>query len=222
MTGRTRRPALAAPRRRVVAGIPTYYVDGPPPARCALMFRVGRSDETLPTLGITHLIEHLALFGLEGAVHSYNGFVDPNRTVFHASGTEDECLEFLADVTGALMDLPMDRLEQERQVLAAEEEGRGGGMFTSLATVRFGAKGFGLVAYEQFGANTVGPDAIRNWVASRFNAATRSSCSRAFVPTGWTSRCPTATTGPSLIRTPSRTTYRLGSAPRGWPWGSPW
>ena len=51
-------------RREERCGNPYMWAETPPPARAALMFRVGVIDETLPTSGITHLIEHLALHEL--------------------------------------------------------------------------------------------------------------------------------------------------------------
>src|SRR3712207_4919514 len=152
MTTGTKTAVLPAIKRRVRGGVPVYVVDGVGPARCALMFRVGRSDETLVTGGVTHLIEHLALFPLGDQPYQYNGFVEPHRTVFHAAGRPEECVEFLASVTSSLADLPMHRLEHEHRVLGAETEGRGGSLFDAIVTYRFGPRGLGLVGYPQFGA----------------------------------------------------------------------
>jgi hypothetical protein len=146
-------------------------VDGPAPARCALMFRVGRSDETLVTGGVTHLVEHLALFPLGDRPYQYNGFVEAHRTVFHAAGRPEECVEFLASVTGALADLPMHRLEHEHRVLGAEAAGHGSGLFDALVTYRFGPRGLGLVGYPQFGVQSMSARQVDAWRAQWFTAA---------------------------------------------------
>lgn len=163
-------PALPVIKRRVRGGVPVYVVDGPAPARCALMFRVGRSDETLLTGGVTHLVEHLALFPLGDQPYQYNGFVDSHRTVFHAAGRAEECVEFLASVTGALADLPMHRLEHEHRVLDAEAAGHGSGLFGALVTYRFGPRGLGMLGYPQIGARALTAPQVDAWRAERFTS----------------------------------------------------
>ena len=44
-----------------VDGLSTYWVANGGPFRAVLVFRVGQADETLPTRGICHLVEHLAI-----------------------------------------------------------------------------------------------------------------------------------------------------------------
>src|SRR6185503_10099087 len=45
----------------VVDGLSTYWVEGGGAFRAVLAFRIGMADETLPTRGICHLVEHLAI-----------------------------------------------------------------------------------------------------------------------------------------------------------------
>ena len=170
MASGVRAPALPAVKRRVRHGIPVYVVDGPAPARCALMFRVGRADETLVAGGVTHLVEHLALFPLGDQPFQYNGFVEAHRTVFHAAGRPDECIEFLASVTGSLAGLPLHRLEHEHRVLGAEAAGHGSGLFDALVTYRFGPRGLGMVGYPQFGARAMTAPQVDAWRAEWFTA----------------------------------------------------
>lgn len=165
-----RSPALPVIRRRVRGGVPVYVVDGPAPARCALMFRVGRADESLLTGGVTHLVEHLALFPLGDRPYPYNGFVEAHRTVFHAAGRPEECVEFLASVTGALADLPMHRLEHEHRVLRAEAAGHASGLLDALVAYRFGPRGLGMVGYPQFGARSMTGSKVDAWRAEWFTA----------------------------------------------------
>jgi hypothetical protein len=161
--------ALPVIERVLVDGIPVFVVDGPPPARCGLMFRVGRADETLPRAGISHLVEHLALFGIGDVHHTFNGFVDGLRTVFHAEGTEAECVEFLRAVTGSLGNLPSARVARERDILSAEAAGRGTGLFEELLVYRFGPRGLGMLAYPEFGLRWLDVDTVNWWRARAYH-----------------------------------------------------
>jgi zinc protease len=156
--------------RAVVGGVPVFVVDGPAPARCAVMFRVGRSDETLPRAGITHLVEHLALFGIGEVQYSCNGFVDGLRTVFHAEGSEEECIDFLGAVTRSLGDLPEARVVREREILAAEAAGRGSGIVDELLCYRFGPRGLGLIGYPEHGLRWLDPPTVDWWRRQAFHA----------------------------------------------------
>jgi hypothetical protein len=62
--------------RGEVGGVPAYWPEGAgAPHRVALGCRVGYADETLPEHGITHLVEHLALFTLGRRLYDTNGVV---------------------------------------------------------------------------------------------------------------------------------------------------
>src|ERR1700752_1003510 len=100
--------------------VPTFWVEAPEPFAVCLAFRVGRADETLTTLGTTHLVEHLALFQIDRRDFVINGGVDDTKTIFYAEGKESEVRGFLQAVTTALANLPMDRVEAERAVLMNE------------------------------------------------------------------------------------------------------
>src|SRR6185312_6912691 len=110
---------------REIGGIPTLsprtQVVGGPIQGC-LVFGVGRSDETLPTSGITHLVEHLVLRGLGRREYIYNGQVGPVSTRFIASGTWTHLAEFLGQVVTNLTNVPLDGFDQERQVLEVEAQ----------------------------------------------------------------------------------------------------
>lgn len=160
---------LPTVQRTTVDGIPAWWAPADGPVVAALMFRTGRADETLATAGITHLVEHLALFPLGRCDYSYNGFVDLNRCAFSASGTLDEIRDFLRGVTAALSDLPLDRLKTERRVLRTEAAQReGGGLTSRLLAYRFGAAGYGLPLYAELGLRGLGPEAVGAWAAARF------------------------------------------------------
>ena len=111
------------PERTTVDGVPVFWLTVPGPIRAMLIFRVGVIDETLPTRGITHLVEHLALFvTMQDAAMAtrMNARVELHRTRFMAGGSADEIATFLGDVTSSLAALPFDRLEDEKRILRTE------------------------------------------------------------------------------------------------------
>lgn len=157
--------------QRTVDGTPVLWAEGPEPCTAALVFRTGRADETLPTAGLSHLVEHLALFRAGMRRFPANGLVDTSRTVFWATGTKEEAAGFLCDIAAALGDLPLDRLEAEKRVLRTEEESAGGGgAIARLLALRCGAAGYGLVDYRELGLHGLGPDEVAAWARERYTA----------------------------------------------------
>jgi hypothetical protein len=155
--------------RAEIDGVPVFWAPVEGAFSAALMFRVGTADETLPTLGITHLVEHLALFASSSRPYEANGLVDPERCIFHATGDRDDVLAWLGRCAAALSDLPLDRLETERRVLGTEAAGRqGGGSRARLMDMRFGATSYGLAAYDELGLRWLGPDEVAGWARTRF------------------------------------------------------
>ncbi|MBT2467655.1 hypothetical protein J7E97_07175 [Streptomyces sp. ISL-66] len=94
---------------------------GPGPVTAGLLFRVGRADETLATSGITHLVEHLALHRHvpPGDPH-HDGATAPAHTGFQVTGTPAEVVAYLNGVCASLRDLPVERLETEKEILRTE------------------------------------------------------------------------------------------------------
>ena len=161
-------------REYEVDGVPVLCAPGRDPERCTatLMFRAGYADEVLATHGTTHLIEHLALHRMRRRAHQYNGWVDNLVCGFLVHGTEDEAVAFLGEVCAALRDLPLDRLDDEVQVLRAEERERGGrDLVGGLLSARFGGRGHGLRGWKPVGLRAVTPERVRAWAAERFTAA---------------------------------------------------
>ena len=128
---------------------------------------VGWADETLPTRGITHLVEHLALYGLGEVDSHHNGTTGETITRFHINGTEAEVVAFLNGLCRALRDLPVERLQVEKDVLWTEAAQRATGWAAPNAH-RYGASGPGLGAYEELGLHAIDADAVRSWAASWF------------------------------------------------------
>jgi zinc protease len=158
--------------RGEIDGIPVHWAEAPPPFTAALLFRVGRADETLPTAGLTHLIEHLALFAVGRTDFYSNGLVDSTHTVFWANGTAEETLGFLQAVAHALANLPLERLEAEKRVLQTEEEaGPRPSVHARLLNLRFGARDYGLGTLREFALRRASVEEVAAWARERFNRA---------------------------------------------------
>lgn len=181
-----------------------FCAEAPGPCTAALVFRVGTADERLPLHGISHLVEHLVLFGVGSRPYEVNGLVDALRTTFHASGTQQEAMDFLTRVARAIADPPLTRLESERQVLRTELQGREPGFAERLLALRYGPAGHGLDAYEQHALTWAGAAEISAWMARDLtsgNAALWISRELDGLPS-WS--CPTDRADPSPSRCRSR------------------
>jgi zinc protease len=156
-----------------VDGVPTVWAPVAGPLRATLLLRVGVSDETLLTHGITHLLEHLALFGVGRPGDHSNGSVAATHTLFHAVGDDESVTTFLAAATRQLADPPVHRLDDERGVLAAEHAGRRRNIWDQHLLWRYGATGYGVAGHEPFGERRVDAAALTAWshrYATRGNA----------------------------------------------------
>ncbi|MFI9393789.1 M16 family metallopeptidase [Streptomyces bauhiniae] len=150
-----------------VDGIPTLFVQAAGPMRAGLVFRVGIADETLGRAGLTHLIEHLALYRQGVADYHYNGATKAAFTHFHVEGAEHEIVAYLTGVCASLTDLPMDRLETEKEILRTEESRRDSGL---LPLWRYGAQGYGLVSYPEWGVRNASAQDVWQWAQSWFTS----------------------------------------------------
>ncbi|MEU3981576.1 insulinase family protein [Streptomyces sp. NPDC026672] len=148
-----------------VDGIPTLFAHTTGPLRAGLVFRVGVADETLGRAGITHMVEHLALHRQGLADYHFNGATKAGFTHFHVEGAEHEVVAYLHGVCASLADLPMERLETEKEILRTEESRRDVGQ---LPLWRYGAQGYGLVSYPEWGVRGLRPDDVRQWARDRF------------------------------------------------------
>ncbi|WP_307818659.1 hypothetical protein [Streptomyces sp. MBT62] len=148
-----------------VDGIPTLFAYAPGPLRAGLVFRVGIADETLARAGVTHLVEHLALYRQGLADYHFNGATKAAFTHFHVEGAEHEIVDYLHGVCASLADLPMERLETEKEILRTEESRREPGQ---LPLWRYGAQGYGLVSYPEWGVRGLRPEDVRHWTETWF------------------------------------------------------
>lgn len=151
-----------------VDGVPTVLAPTAGTMHAGLAFRVGRADETLARGGITHLIEHLVLHPLGLADYHYNGVTGTVLTNFHMQGSESDVAGFLTGVCATLTDLPMHRLETEKEILRTEAAGRGSPITDPMTMWRYGARDYGLQGYPEWGLNAFTPDDLRAWVARFF------------------------------------------------------
>jgi hypothetical protein len=151
-----------------IDGVNVAWSDQPGPLRASLIFRIGTADESLSVNGITHLVEHLALFPLGQQPHYQNGAVRTSLTSFDTAGDPAEVSTFLAGVCASLGALPADRLAMERRVVETEASRRPGGTFTSALGWRYGPNGPGLWSAEEFALQTVDAPALQAWADQVF------------------------------------------------------
>ncbi len=175
----------SAIQRTVVDGVPVFWATGPAQLVGALMFRVGRSDESLAHGGLTHFIEHLALHGLGGQqAFSFNAQVDALSVVFFAVGTPDELVAYFRHVCGALRALPLERMEDEARVLRTENAGRTPGVFELDLWFRYGASGHGTLGYPEFALHQPEPSKLSSWAADHFTSGNAAAWFTGPIPAG--------------------------------------
>lgn len=153
-----------------VDGVPAFWVDsGRPTLSASLMFRAGIADEDMATTGWLHLLEHLSLHGLARGSLAVNGSVSMLHTSLVVHGPADQVVATLAEITRRLTEPPLDELDRERRVLAAEAATRGGPVPRALGQ-RYGARGPGLAAYDDAALGRATPELLREAAAWAFPA----------------------------------------------------
>lgn len=151
-----------------VDGITTLFAQRPDGACSAgLVFRVGWADETLAVRGLTHLVEHLALHDVAAHDVHHNGETHATYTHFYAQGSPQQVVRVLNGVCAWLRERPTHRLEVEKDVLRAEEQGRGGAV-RAAALYRYGARGYGLEGYPELGLPGIDETLVRVWAQEAF------------------------------------------------------
>lgn len=139
-------------RHGEVDGVQAFWVDsGRPTLTASLITRQGMVDETLPTTGWTHLLEHLALHDRASGPLHVNGSVTLLHTRLDAHGPADRVAQVLESLTGWLAEPSFDELAREQSVLRAEAAMRGAGEVSAGLLWRYGAGGPGLSGYAEPG-----------------------------------------------------------------------
>jgi hypothetical protein len=129
------------------------------------VFGIGRYDETLPTAGITHLIEHLTLSGRPKASYEFNAEVSGRFTQFVMESADPaDTADFIATVCQGLGTDYGEALEREKRILKTEAASRGtAGALGLCLGERYGATGPGLTGYEEYGLDRLGWAEIEAW-----------------------------------------------------------
>lgn len=151
-----------------VDGILTLIAPAPGPIRAGLVFRVGQADEQLPTRGITHLVEHLAVHGADHDQGHVNASTAMTMTQFLTRGSPETISGVLNDICANLNTPPTGRLPTEREILRVEAANRSTVGASRMALWRHGARDFGLSSYPEWGLETVTAEKINNWTQTWF------------------------------------------------------
>ncbi|WP_328740230.1 hypothetical protein OHA91_27865 [Streptomyces erythrochromogenes] len=141
----------------------------PGPLTAVLSFGTGVRDETAPTLGVTRLVEALAMTRVGNRPHEFGSTVGEEMTHFIATGTPDDITGFLLAVCSALGDLPLldtghtTRLLGIHAPLTCDHRG------SAPLDARYGPHGLGLLAHQRPDTYArLGPDAARTHAATHF------------------------------------------------------
>ena len=162
--------ALPEMQYLTVDGVPVFFIEADEPTVAGLIFRVGQADETAPTRGLTHLIEHLAVHAIGSVRYQHNATVDQAETTFMVRGDPSEVASYLRSICLTLGSLPVDRSALEARVLRTEAAGRNVGVPAAMSYLRYGYVGYGLVWLPEFFLSDPRPDALSAWATSRFNS----------------------------------------------------
>ncbi|MDX2340151.1 hypothetical protein NJC10_00450 [Micrococcus sp. M4NT] len=162
---------------RTVDGVEVHHLDAEGPLTADLLFRVGAADETVSTLGLSHLVEHLALDGVEGLEPDVDGESAMTYTVMRVRGTPERVADRLERICARLSALAAGgvsdaELAHARRVLEAE----GGGPMADGPHAaehlhhRLGAAGFGLGVVPARFLARITPAEVADWAGTRFTA----------------------------------------------------
>ena len=100
-----------------------------------------------------------------------NARVELTRTVFWIEGFQAEVVDFLGSLTSSLADLPLESLEDERRILRTEELAQPGGSVNNRLSARFGAGGFGIGDFWQYGLRWLEAEQVGDWARRWFNSS---------------------------------------------------
>lgn len=158
-------------RQTDLGGVATFCGEGPGPAQAWLVFRVGASDETLLTRGITRLVTGLALDGAGSAEAAYGAFVAGPTTAFELNGEPRQVVAMIGrlwDGLTARADRRFDRV-RDREILHAGW--RIPNHVDHLLATRFGPRGAGLTGQPEIGLHHLERNAVDEWRDGYFTAA---------------------------------------------------
>jgi zinc protease len=160
----------AMPRMQwgTVDGVQALWMESAGGFTAGVSFRVGPADEPLPSRGLTHLAEHLALEELGRERLHGSTILTPLFTSIHASGDEEEASDFIQHALRGLARLNAGRLGTEAKAVEAEGAGRPLGMEENLLWRRFGYTGLGRAAAPELATRLADPHEVVQWTSMRF------------------------------------------------------
>ncbi len=172
--------------RTEVDGVPTFWVDSSRPTlEASLYFRCGSVDETLPTSGWFHLLEHIVLHGTHGRDCEVNGEVDLTTTSFDVSAEPAVVAAHLAQITRRMHHVAAADLDHERRVLVQEMDEKSPDPWVSAALqVRYGPHGPGLAEHVGLWAAT--PERLSDLMRRAFVRQNAALCLSGPPPVGLT------------------------------------
>ncbi|MFJ3635961.1 hypothetical protein [Streptomyces sp. NPDC090112] len=141
----------------------------PGPLTAVLSFGTGVRDETAPTLGVTRLVEALAMTRVGNRPHEFGSTVGEETTHFIATGTPDDITGFLHAVCSALGDLPLHDTAHTTRLLGIHAPLTCDHRGSAPLDARYGPHGLGLLAHQ--GPDTYArlrPDTARTHAATHF------------------------------------------------------
>lgn len=157
-------------QRTDVDGVPVVWVDTPGRLHAQLVFGVGITDETFLTTGVTHLVEHLVMRGLDEFVHEANAGVGLSVTTFEVTSSPPVVVEHLRRLCAAIADPDVAHIALERGVISAEEDRYGPSPLDGWSVgLRYGNRGPGLLGNAQLAAHLLDGDAVAAWSRSRLH-----------------------------------------------------
>ena len=115
------------------------------------------------------MVEHVVLAEVSRHAIDYDGMVDANSTAFHAVGSEDDVVRFMAEVAAGMNSPPFHQLERERSILKTEAVRFGSTAFSNMCQLRFGNRSFGRLDWREYGLDTIAEPDLDEWLASYFH-----------------------------------------------------
>ncbi|MGZ4707429.1 MAG: hypothetical protein ACXWBN_01650 [Acidimicrobiales bacterium] len=165
---------------RVDLGVPAWWVDGDDePGEAWLLFRVGIADETLLTRGLTRLALQLARTGVRHHGVDLEVVVQGACSGYHLTGDPDDVAVAITALSRSIVMPPVDQLELARHDLIIRSSVVGPAEGGLAASLHFGASGYGLLGFDDYGLSSLDADAVQTWMQRHLvgaNAAMAWSC----------------------------------------------
>jgi len=157
-------------RRTQIDGLPAYVIDSGRDVVGGIVFRVGRADESLPTAGLTNLVRQLVI-GFDDNRLPLRSEVSGSTTSFFFDESIEDLSEVLTELGRRIANPDLHRLDEARDLVRAEFQGRDLDEVGVITKARFGPRGYGLTSYECYGLDRITEEDITDWCDRFFTAA---------------------------------------------------